>query len=122
MAQWPRVLAFHQCRGKRQAGLGFKAHRWRVDIHAWQQPGVEKPSQSRVRVVSMQRRGRGRDSRLLIYREIDHINLLKKMRARFLTVEEGTTNIGGEEGGKKLVVLNWNRRCWCELMHFKKYK
>lgn len=56
----------------------------------------------------MQRRGRGHDSRLVIYREIDHINLLKKMRARFLTVEEGATNIGGEEGGNKLVVLDWN--------------
>lgn len=93
-----------------------------MDIHGWQQPGVEKPSQSRVRVVSMQRRGRGHDSRLVTYREIDHINLLKEMKARFLTVKEGTTNIGGEEGGYKLVVLDWNQRYWCELVHFKKYK
>lgn len=73
---------------------------------------VEKPSQSRVKKVSMQRRDRDHDSRLVTSGEIDYINLLKKMRARFLTVEEGTTNTGREEeeAGNNLVVLDGNWR------------
>ena len=54
----------------------------------WWQPGVGKPRQTRMRRVSLQEINRGHDVRLVIYRELDHINLLK-MGARFITVADG---------------------------------
>lgn len=68
---------------------------------------MRKPAQTRVRRISTQGRGRDHDSRLVM-KEIDHIALIRKMRAKFLTVEEKNNKDWEEEGGNNLVVLDWN--------------
>lgn len=111
--------ASRQC-GRKGQGWVWAHTQW-VGSHVWQHACVGKPSQSRVRKKSTQGKGRDHDGRLVTCREIDHINLLKKMRTRFLTVEEETINLRKEKAENNIVVLDWNCRYWCELMNFKKY-